>query len=75
MGKGVEDGAIDKACTECSRVCQTTHGKGLPHSVPKFFKAISEYSTPSSSSCNLVSFIASLPSSCLSVTKLCEGFS
>lgn len=53
MGKGGGSGGDYEACTVCTRVCQTTHGKGLPHSVPRFLKTIPEYSTPSNKNCNL----------------------
>ena len=55
MGKSVEDEGRYRACGECTRVCQTTHGEGLPRSVPRFSRPVLDYALPSATDCNMVS--------------------
>lgn len=55
MGTSAEDEAPYKACTECTGLCRTTHGEGLPRSVPKFSRSIPGYALPSDGNCYLVS--------------------
>lgn len=53
MGKSVEDEGRYRACGECTRVCQTTHGEGLPRSVPRFSRPVLDYALPSATDCNM----------------------